>query len=1194
MLLSVAAFAQSDRGTITGSVIDPSSAAVVGAKVVVKNVETGSTFDATTTTSGDFTIPSVPSGKYDVSVTAPGFKTANQNGIQVLLDQTIKIPIVLQVGQTTDAITVTAEAEMLKTANAEISMNVPGDKVNDLPINFGGGGTGTGAIRNWLSFVYLAPGVAGTSANAEVNGLPTGAYGSFKVYLEGQDSTSNNDTNWTSTMAAASVEAITEFAVQSSNFSAEFGQVMGGLYNFTTKSGTNKLHGSVYEEWANEALDARHPFNHLLDKDRKNDYGFTVGGPVWIPKIYNGKNHTFFFFNLERFANGQASSAATGTLPTAAMRNGDFSCLLYTTSTNCTGPMTTLTDPTSGYQYLQNEIFNPFSTYTDANGRVVRQPFTPMNVIPQSMFDPVAKKIQALLPAPINTQTSLNWVPNIITNTTQQVPSLKIDEDFGTSTKASFFWGRQYTTSVAYPDGLPIPLTSSRPKVNFGDQYRLNVDHTISANMLVHFGAGFYRFLNPDSAPASELNYDVVGQLGLVGSATGVGFPNITGLGGNINGLGPSTADHQITNIGSITGSWTWIHGKHSYKAGYEFKQQVYSDANYQGAQGIYAFSGNQTAIPFLNTTAVGSTGGTIGNGYASFLLGTTNSTTVNPAKDTQLRRITDGLYFQDTFRVTSKLTLEMGVRWDRVPLGHELWDRQSEVGLNTPNPNAGNLPGGFIFAGYGPGRCNCEFGKTYNFAFGPRLSLAYQLNKNTVVRAGWGINYSGGDAWAYLNGGYSLNGLGYNSIQTSTPGFGGINSQLAAGLVYNPAVLSQLNLNPGVNTVAGQINGFSAVWGGLYVDPNGGRPARINNWDVALQRQLTKDIMIEADYVGNRGVWEPSNSLVNLNAITPARLAALGIDLTNANTRTLLTSQIGSAAAIAAGYKLPYVGFPTTATVAQSLRPFPEYTTLTPEFINQGNSYYDSLQVKFIKRISHGLDVSSNYTFSKTLNVGGYINADPYNRTIQRGLDSNDYPHISVTAITYTTPRATSNKLIRTLVGDWTWGATLRYASGALIAAPQSVLSRWSTYTFESGTPQIRVAGAPLYLTNINCRCIDPNNINQRILNPAAWQDVAAGTISPGSGYYNDYRGPHQVNENMNFGRTFRIREGISLNVRAEFFNVFNRVTLGTPTSSNPTQTTNVNSLTGAISGFGYYNIGSTSNFGGQRNGQLVARIRF
>ena len=322
LILTVAAFAQSDRGTITGSVTDPSSAAVVGAKVVVRNLDNGSNYNTLTTSTGGFTIPSVPSGKYTVAVSAPGFKTSNTTGVDVLLDQTVKIDVVLEIGQTSETISVSAAVDLLKTDNAELSMNVSGQKVNDLPIDFGGGGAQGGGIRNWLSFTYLAPGVAGTSANSEVNGLPGS---NFTVYLEGQNSTSNNDTAWTSTVAAASVEAITEFAVQSSNFSAEFGQVMGGLYNFTTKSGTNQIHGSVYEEWANEVLDARHPFNHLLDKDRKNDYGFTIGGPVYIPKVYNGKNHTFFFFNLERFGNDQASNAQTGTVPTAAYRQGDFS-----------------------------------------------------------------------------------------------------------------------------------------------------------------------------------------------------------------------------------------------------------------------------------------------------------------------------------------------------------------------------------------------------------------------------------------------------------------------------------------------------------------------------------------------------------------------------------------------------------------------------------------------------------------------------------------------------------------------------------------------------------------------------------------------------------------------------------------------------------------------------------------------------
>ena len=190
LLLCVPAFAQSDRGTITGTVSDPSSASVAGAKVEAKNVDNGSIYNATTTTAGDFTIESVPSGKYNVSISATGFKTAVQSGVEVLLDQTVKLNVALQLGQTTDTVSVVATAELLKTDNAEISMNVNGDKVNDLPINFGGGGSVTGGIRNWLSFTYLAPGVAGTSANSEVNGLPGS---NFKVYLEGQDSTSNND-----------------------------------------------------------------------------------------------------------------------------------------------------------------------------------------------------------------------------------------------------------------------------------------------------------------------------------------------------------------------------------------------------------------------------------------------------------------------------------------------------------------------------------------------------------------------------------------------------------------------------------------------------------------------------------------------------------------------------------------------------------------------------------------------------------------------------------------------------------------------------------------------------------------------------------------------------------------------------------------------------------------------------------------
>jgi hypothetical protein len=1194
-LFTTAGLAQNDRGTITGSVTDPSAALIVGAKVQVKNLDTGSTFDSSTTTAGDFTIASVPVGRYSVSISAPGFKTFLQTGVQVMLDQTVKLEVSLQVGQAAETVQVTGDAPLLKTDNAEQSMTVTGEKLNELPINFGGTGSAGGGIRNWLSFTYLAPGVAGTGAGNEVNGLPGGSY---KVYLEGQDSTSPVAVGWTSTVQSASVEAITEFAVQSSNYSAEYGQVLGGLYNFTTKSGTNQFHGSVYEEFTNEALNAAQPWDHVLNRDRQSDYGFSVGGPVWIPKIYNGHNKTFFFFNLEGYTTSE-TSILTGTVPTAAYRQGDFSCALHATSTNCSGPTITLTDPTSGYQYLENEIFDPASTFTDSNGRLVRTPF-PNNVIPMSRLDPVALKIQAFIPAPMSSQTTQNWNATIVTPTKQQILSLKFDQNFGSQTKVSFFWNKMATNSPAYPDGLPFPITGTRKTVDGtvgGNQFRLNVDHTFSPTLVAHLGVGFWRFLNPDSSPPDILNYDVMQNLGLVGSATGLGFPEISGLGYNNEGgmadtMGIQNSVFQQTDIASTVGSLTWVRGKHTFKAGYEIKDSVYSDQSNNQVSGQYNFNGAQTAIPFLGTTTVGA--GSIGSGYASFLLGQVQNYKVSPPDAAQQRSVEEGLYIQDSFKATSRLTFELGLRYDRTPMGHEEWNRQSEISFGTPDPNAGGLPGGTIFAGYGPGRCNCEFIKTYNFGFGPRLAVAYELNSKTVIRAGWGVSYSAPDQWNYLSNNYLINGLGYTTISPgNNPQFGYAYSQLQNGIVYPQSALHVVNLDPGINSPVGALGSPSAS--AITYDPSGERPTRVSQWNVTVQRQISKNMTLEAGYVGNRGVWEQLGGLVNPNAVTPAILKAHGIDLTNANTRTLMTSQICSAAAKAAGFTLPYSTFPCTASVAQSLRPFPQYSvSLAPQFADQGDSFYDSLQVRFTRRLSHGLDVSSNYTFSKTENIGGYINADPSNRAIQKGLDSSDYPEIWVTALTYITPKATSNKFIRALTGNWTYSAALRYSSGSLIAAPQSVASKWSTYTFASGTPMVRVPGVPLYLLNPNCQCIDPNNPAERVLNPAAWQDVPAGTISPGSGYYNDYRGPHQTSENMNFGRTFQIKERVKLNIRAEFFNVFNRVTLGTPNSSNPLATTTINNATGAISGFGYYSIGSDSNAGTPRVGLLVARLQF
>jgi hypothetical protein len=1185
LLLTVAAFAQNDRGSITGSVTDPAGAAVPGAKVTAKNLDNGAAFDTSTTVAGDFTLPSLPAGKYELTVTAAGFKTVRHANIDVQVDQPVRLDTALQVGSASESITVTTDAPVLHTENAEQSMTIKGEKVNDLPLNFGGGGAAGGGIRNWLSFIILAPGVSGTSYTSPMNGIPTGTYGNFKVYLEGQDSTSINDANWTSSVAAASVETINEFAVQSSNFSAEFGQVAGGYFNFTTKSGTNQLHGSAYEYWANEALDAAHPFSHLTDKDRKNDYGFTVGGPVWIPKLYHGKNKTFFFFNLERFGNDQASSSSYSTVPTAAYRQGNFSGAL-------TGK--TLTDPNTGMTFPENGIYDPLSTQT-INGNVVRTLF-PNNTIPTSRFDPVALKVQALIPAPTNGQNTLNWLPTIVTNTQQQIPSLKFDQILSDMTKLSFYWSNQSTNQVASPDGLPIPLTGARPKIVGGNQYRLNYDHTFSPTLVFHAGVGFYRFLNPDSSPPAELNYDAVGLLGLVGSASNpAGFPALSSLGVNNQGgegqtLGPTTADHQFTDKLSFVSNATWVHGSHTYKAGIEFKQDVYSDENVQGVQGQYTFGNGPTAVPYLQTSTVGA--GSIGAGYASFLLGDVTYTNVNAPRDTQMRGLSWSLYAQDNWKVTRKLTLDYGLRWDFTPMSHEQHYRQAEIGPTTPNPAAGGIDGGYIFEGYGTGRCNCLFSRSYAYAFGPRLGVAYQINPKTVFRAGWGLTYSPEDSWGYLNGGMPVSGLGINSVSNST-GYGYTVSQFQNGIQYNPAVLSSVTLNPGVAPGPGSLSPAPG-WAAQFLDPDGGRPSRVNQWNISLQRQLASNISIEAAYVGNRGVWEQAQSLNTLNVISPAELTALGLNLTNAATRTLLTSQICSTAAVNAGFKLPYAGFPCTASVAQSLRPFPEYNDPLAEWFDPlGNSWYDALQAKFTKRFSHGLDVTSNFSWQKEQCLGSNgcagIN-NIFDRSENKALTPTSTPFISVTAFTYMLPKVTSNKYVRAVVGGWTVGGILRYASGALIGVPSS-RTNMSTYTFNTNTRFDPVPGVNPFLENPNCGCINPNS-NTQILNPAAWVDTPTGTWGEGAPYYNNYRWQHQASENMNIGRVFQIREKMSLSIRAEFFNAFNRVYLPTPSASNPTATATFTSAGVPTGGFGY--ITNSSGIGGQRNGQLVARFQF
>jgi hypothetical protein len=544
--------------------------------------------------------------------------------------------------------------------------------------------------------------------------------------------------------------------------------------------------------------------------------------------------------------------------------------------------------------------------------------------------------------------------------------------------------------------------------------------------------------------------------------------------------------------------------------------------------------------------------------------------------KDPRFMKRSLAVYWQDIWKVSPKLTLDYGARWSSQQPPQETRNRTSMFAPTIPNPSAGGRPGAMVYEGFGPGRCNCSFTGTYLYALGPRLGVAYQITSKTVLRAGWGISYGTAN---YFNNAAGGIGLGWNTAEFTSTAFGEAAATLQTGMSYNAADLYKVSLDPGLRPSPGQINSPP-----FYLDRNGGRPPRINQFNVSLQREIVRDLVLEAAYVGNRSVWNQANSLLDWNGLTPERIASFGLDITHAADRELLVARVDSPLAASRGFgQPPYAGFPASLTVAQSLRPYPQFGDIPVRWAPLGNTWYDSLQAKLTKRFARGFGWTAAFTWQKELTLGvadqsgsfGAIN-DVFNRSKQKTLFPQSRPFIFVTTFSYRVPAAGSYRLIRALTGGWTVAGFLRYQSGPLIRVPSAANNL--TQLLFRGTYANRVEGQPLFLTDINGR-IDPNR--EPVLNPAAWSDPAPGQWGLSAVYFNDYRGRRSPEEQVSLGRVFPFREGVSLEVRAEFYNVFNRLVLPAPNSGN------------ALAGeFGL--IDTTAGVGGARTGQLVARFRW
>jgi hypothetical protein len=1114
----------------------------------------------------------------------------------------VRIDVPLEIGSATESVTVTEAAPLLKTETGDVSHNVNSNQIDSLP-------TGSlGAIRNPLTASQLIPGTNVVGPNTlRISGTPVN---SEQVRVDGLDATYSLGMS-TYSFASPSVDAVQEIAVQTSNYAAEYGQAGGAVFNFTMKSGTNQFHGSIYEYLVNEDLNSAGAYSHTRPKSRKNDFGGTVGGPIWIPKVYNGKDKTFFFFSYEASPTTTVSANTLDTVPTSAYRVGNFSAATAATANKSLG-----TDPLVR-PIIQNSIYDPLSqrTVSATDSRLIRDPF-PNNTIPMAQIDPVALRLQALVPLPQGpnaTQLINNYLNPFQTKTQYFIPSLKLDHTLTSKIKLSGFWGwtHQATPSGTNTtaEGLPLPISTLAPTYWDTVNFRLNYDQTLAPTLLLHLGGGYQT--STLNMPSAVNNYNVTSQLGLTGPFQPSSFPAWEGmLGANNTGglqnIGPTgffgtvdTREQKTTFVASVT----WIKNNHSFKFGGETRIEGYPNANIINTNGQYNFSAAETGLPYLNATGPAGTGGTIGLPYASFLLGAVDNYNVAQPAVAKLGKHSLGLYAQDSWKVTRNFTLEYGLRYDFSTYQREQYGRFGSFSPTVPNAQDGGRLGGVIYEA----TCNCSFAHNYPFAFGPRLGFAYQLNSKTVVRGGAAILYNGTPNNNVLTRQVTSKNL------VSSTAFAQAPMTLATGVPLTLAQIAYPNFSASYFPVVA-LPGTPGPPTTYLIDLNAGRPSRSYQWSIGIQREVIRNLLVDASYVGNRGIWWPTSTPINYNANTPASLLADGLDITSAAARAILAAPIGSAAAGPFQNKLPYSNYPLTATVAQSLRPFPQFTT-APQALwaPLGDTWYNSLQLKVTKRLSHGLDFAYNFTWSQELTngveadsvgpfgVAGQEN-DVFNRSQNKYISAYSRPLVSNINFSYTVPVPVfGSKIVKTLLRDWQMGALLTYASGMPIPVPSSQ-NLLATQLFQTSTFMNRVPGQPLFTQDLNCHCFDPTKT--LVLNPAAWSDPAPGTWGTSTAFYNDYRYQRHPVENFNVGRTFQIRENMSFSVRAEFVNIFNRTSLPNPSATTPLTppTCFVSGTTGptgscksgatVASGFGFE---QTSNItGGVRTGQIVARFRF
>jgi hypothetical protein len=1140
-------------GSLQGTVTDPTGAVIPGATVTATNDATNAKFTQQSSSAGFYSIAALPPGTYTLTVTAPGFQKLSQQHVSIDALAVLTVNPALTVGGGDSIVTVTEAPPQLETSNATLGSVMRNEQYSALPLAMNAG------PRDPTAFVALVPGVqalssaaAGTSSATFNGGQPY----MNEVYLEGVPMTNAAAQGETRNLAySISVEAVDQFQVETNSSPAEYqGQ---GIENYTIKSGSNKFHGAGYEYFRNTVLDARGYFPTFRPQEKQNQFGARAGGYIFKDKL-------FFFGNYDGYRYRAASNPTLQFVPTPAMLSGDFSAFPQT-------------------------IYDPLTTTCNGAGACSRTPF-PNNIIPASRISAVSASLASYLPqVPSNSIIGPNYVTVLPVGLNTNSTTDRLDYDFSQKQRLYLIFSMGNYATVPFAgissgtSALPLPYAATRIVTEKPLTAQIHHVYTVTSNLLNQFAYSYARLAIPITSATSSGNYPTkAGLAGLPPGQASTAFPTINFSGTNAPQSWAGTnsqAFDETANTYVVQDNVQWVHGKHSVTMGgqYSWLQDNYTSPDNESIV-VFNFANSETA----GYAANGNINTATGNAFASYLLGANDSAsaTDNAVITTGARYHDVAFYAQDNYRLTEKLTVNLGLRYDILGTFHEAANRMSFLNPTLANPAAGNAPGALQFAGNGTDSCNCATPvHTYYGNIGPRVGLAYAPNPKTSVRAGFAIMYAHGNGTSGRGGGRNgLGQLGYDA----TPSFSSVLGNGAPAFFWSnvgtlPAAytstVTQGGLppyqkapffNPTLNTGYCSGPGCLAAGGAItYGDPIiGGRPPAFNNYTFSVQQVITPTLTMTFAYTGSQGHYLPTSAgRVNvINQINPTYLA-LGNDLNLSVTAPANVTKYNTDAAAAGlpAYKAPFSNY--NNTFGRALFPFPQYSSVSDIWGGIGNSNFNGLEIIANQRATNSLTFQAAYTWSKEIDDVVGSARTIYNNHIERALGGIDRKHVITASGVWTLPfgkghQFANHGVASALAGGFELSSIFTMSSGA----PLAITSTSCNIPFTGGLCVPNYAPGFSGSASINGglaggagNTASPAH-NVSYINPNAFQKLTSlpytfGNITRSAPY--GLRSPFVWDQDITIRRTFSIWENLKLQAAVSAFNVYNSVSFGGVTTN-------------------------------------------